>query len=58
MAKAPTKHRAPWTATEVRELKTLARQKLGREKIAKRLKRTTSSVQNRAVAEGISLSTR
>ena len=58
MAKAPTKHRAPWTAAEVRELKSLARKKLGREKIAKMLKRTPSSVQNRAVAEGVSLSTR
>ncbi len=58
MAKTPTKHRAPWTAAEVRELKSLARKKLGREKIAQKLKRTPSSVQNRAVAEGVSLSTR
>ena len=58
MAKAPTKHRAPWTTVEVRELKSLARKKLGREKIAQKLKRTPASVQNRAVSEGISLSTR
>jgi hypothetical protein len=58
MAKAPTKHRAPWTAAEVRELKSLARKKLGREKIAKKLKRTSASVQNRAVSEGVSLRTR
>ncbi len=58
MAKLPTKHRAPWTAAEVRELRSLARKKLGREKIARTLKRTSASVQNRAASEGISLSTR
>jgi hypothetical protein len=58
MAKKPTKHRSPWTASEVRELKALARKKLGREKIAQKLKRTAASVQNRAVSEGVSLSTR
>mgnify|MGYP001225520814 CR=1 FL=1 len=58
MAKTPTKHRAPWTPSEVRELKALARKKLGRSKIAQKLKRTPASVQFKAVTEGISLSTR
>lgn len=58
MAKAPKMHREPWTATDVKTLKTLCRQKLGLEKIAKRMKRSTWSVRNRAYAEGFSLSTR
>jgi hypothetical protein len=58
MPKAPTMHYKPWTTAEVRSLKALARQKLGLEKIAKKMKRTPWSVRNRAVSEGISLSTR
>lgn len=58
MAKTPTSHYKTWTPSEVRTLKKLARQKLGAEKIAKQLKRSPASVRNRAVGEGISLSTR
>jgi Myb-like DNA-binding domain len=58
MAKSPAMHYKPWTPAEVRALKKLARQKLGLSKIAKEMKRTPWSVRNRAVSEGISLSTR
>ncbi len=58
MAKAPTMHYQAWTSSEVKTLKKLAKQKLGAMKIAKELKRTPASVRNRAVSEGISLSTR
>ena len=58
MAKAPAMHYKTWTLGEVRTLKKLARQKLGLPKIAKELKRTPWSVRNRAVTEGVSLSTR
>lgn len=58
MAKAPTKHRARWTAADLKTLRTLCKQQLGLEKIAKQMKRSTWSVRNRAYAEGLSLSTR
>ncbi len=58
MAKAPAMHYKSWSLGEVRTLKKLARQKIGLAKIAKEMKRTPWSVRNRAVSEGISLSTR
>jgi hypothetical protein len=51
-------HRQPWTSADVKELRRLTKQKLGLEKIAKQMKRSTWSVRNRAYAEGLSLSTR
>jgi hypothetical protein len=58
MPAQPKMHREPWTAADVKELRRLTKQKLGLEKIAKQMKRTTWSVRNRAYAEGLSLSTR
>ena len=58
MPRAPKMHRQPWTPADVRELRKLSKQRLGLEKIAKQMKRTTWSVRNRAYAEGLSLSTR
>jgi hypothetical protein len=58
MAKAPKMHREPWTASDLKTLRTLCKQKLGVERIAKQMKRSTWSVRNRAYAEGWSLSTR
>jgi hypothetical protein len=50
--------RRPWTATDVRELKSLAKKKVGVAKIAKALKRTTRAVENKSYLIGVSLSTR
>lgn len=47
-----------WTATEVRELKTLARKKTGAAKIAKKLKRTESGARAKAFSLGLSLDSR
>lgn len=58
MAKTPKMHRAPWTKADVQALRALSKQKLGLEKIAKQMNRSTWSVRNRAYAEGLSLSTR
>jgi hypothetical protein len=55
MAKSPKMHYRAWTPTEVRELKRLAKAKVGLTKIAKELQRTTWAVRNRASSEGISL---
>jgi hypothetical protein len=57
MAKAPKMRREPWTASDLKMLKSLCKQKLGIEKIAKQMKRSPWSVRNRAYAEGLSLST-
>lgn len=58
MPAQPKMHRQPWTSADVKELRRLSKQKLGLEKIAKQMKRSTWSVRNRAYAEGFSLSTR
>jgi hypothetical protein len=47
-----------WTKDDVRELKTLARQKTSAAKIAKSLKRTVSATQQKAFSLGVSLDTR
>jgi hypothetical protein len=47
-----------WTKDDVRELKTLARQKIGVTKIAKSLKRTAGATQQKAFTLGVSLDTR
>jgi hypothetical protein len=56
----PTKKRAirAWTATDVRTLKGLAKQKVGVQKISRKLKRTIPAVTMHASKLGISLSTR
>ena len=58
MPAQPKMHRQPWTTADVKELRRLSKQKLGLEKIAKQMKRSTWSVRNRAYAEGFSLSTK
>jgi IS30 family transposase len=50
--------RREWTKDDVRELKTLARQKTPVRKIAKALKRTHSATQQKAFALGVSLDSR
>jgi hypothetical protein len=57
----PTKRKAvrrAWTASDVRKLKSLARKKVGVDKISKALKRTVGATAVKAHQLGISLSTR
>jgi hypothetical protein len=56
MAKKST--RREWTKEDVRELKTLARQKTPVAKIAKSLKRTLRATQQKAYSIGVSLNSR
>jgi hypothetical protein len=57
MAKKARKRRA-WTATEVRELKALAKKKTAAAKIAKKLKRTKGATRQKAFSIGLSLENR
>jgi hypothetical protein len=57
MSKRPKKRRA-WTATEVRELKTLAKKKTAAAKIAKKLRRTEGATRQKAFSIGLSLDSR
>jgi len=57
MAKRANKRRA-WTATEVRELRTLAKKKTTAGKIAKRLRRTEGATRQKAFSMGLSLDSR
>jgi hypothetical protein len=57
MAKKAKKRRA-WTATEIRELKSLAKKKTAAAKIGKKLKRTKSATRQKAFSIGLSLDTR
>jgi hypothetical protein len=50
--------RREWTTQDVRELKSLARQKMPVGKIAKSLKRTVGATQQKASSLGVSLDTR
>jgi hypothetical protein len=50
--------RREWTKDDVRELKTLARQKTPLAKIAKSLKRTHRATQQKAYSLGVSLDSR
>ena len=47
--------RREWTKDDIRELKTLARQKVPVAKIAKSLKRTLRATQQKAYSIGVSL---
>jgi hypothetical protein len=59
MAKAKKKTvRRAWTASDVRELKSLARKKVGVAKISKALKRTVGATAVKAHQLGVSLDTR
>lgn len=50
--------RREWTKDDVREMKSLAKQKIGLAKIAKKLKRTPAATRVRASMLGVSLDTR
>lgn len=56
--KTKTRVHRPWTATDVRKLKGLARQKVGVDKIARALKRTRGATAAKAHLLNLSLSTR
>jgi hypothetical protein len=57
MAKKNSKRRA-WTKTDVRELKSLAREKTPARKIARALKRTEGATRQKAFQIGVSLESR
>jgi hypothetical protein len=57
MPKKAKKRRA-WTASEVRELKTLARKKTAAARIAKKLRRTEGATRQKAFSIGLSLDSR
>ena len=50
--------RREWTKTDIRELKTLARQKTPAGKIARSLKRTEGATRQKAFSLGLSLDSR
>ena len=50
--------RKEWTKTDVRELKTLARQKTPARVIGRKLGRTEGAVRQKAYAEGVSFNSR
>ena len=58
MAKKKKVVRRVWTATDVRELRTLAKKKIGVAKIAKALKRSVAATTVKASMLGVSLDTR
>ncbi len=53
-----SKKRRAWTATEVRELKTMAKKKTAASQIAKKLKRTEGATRQKAFSIGLSLDSR
>jgi hypothetical protein len=57
MAKRAKKRRA-WTASEVRELKAMARKKTPAGRIAKKLKRSEGATRQKAFSIGLSLDSR
>ena len=57
MAKRAKKRRA-WTATEVRDLKAMARKKTPAGKIAKKLRRSEGATRQKAFSIGLSLDSR
>ena len=50
--------RRAWTAADVRDLKSLAKEKTPARKIAKSLKRTVGATRQKAFSLGVSLDTR
>jgi hypothetical protein len=58
LAKKKKVVRRAWTSSDVRELKSLAKKKVGVAKIAKALKRTPAATKVKAVQLGVSLSMR
>ena len=57
MAKKKVVRRA-WTASDVRELKSLAKKRVGVKRISKALKRSPGATSVKAAKLGVSLSTR
>ena len=57
MAKKNSKQR-PWTSTDVRELKSAARNKTPARKIARNLKRSEGATRQKAFSLGLSLDLR
>ena len=57
MAKKNSKRR-PWTSTDVRELKSAARNKTPARKIARNLKRSEGATRQKAFSLGLSLNLR
>ena len=57
MAKKTVKRRE-WTSANVRELKSLARQKTPARKIARMIKRTEGATRQKAFSLGVSLNSR
>ncbi len=57
MAKRPKKRRA-WTASELRDLKAMARKKTPAGKIAKKLRRSEGATRQKAFSIGLSLNSR
>ena len=58
MARPKTRTARVWTKDDVRELKTLAKQKTPLAKIARALKRTESATRQKAYALGVALNSR
>ncbi len=58
MAKRKTPERREWTATDIHNLKGLAKKKAGVDKIARALKRTVAATAVKASNLGVSLDTR
>jgi hypothetical protein len=60
MAKKAIKRikRRAWSATDVRELKSLARKKVPAPKLARKFKRTIGALRQKALHLGISLNSR
>ena len=56
--KKKIRKRRAWTATEVRQLKALAKKKTAAAKIAKRLKRSEGGTRRKAFSIGLSLDSR
>jgi len=52
------KARVLWSKEDIKLLKTMAKQKVGRDRIAKSLKRTPAAVTVKAATLGVSLSMR
>jgi hypothetical protein len=53
-----TTRRREWTKTDIRDLKSLAREKMPARKIARSLKRTEGATRQKAFALGVSLDSR
>ena len=55
MAESFVRHRQPWTADEITKLRTLATKGIGLKAIAKALKRSEESVQDRAKIDKVKI---